>query len=158
MLNRASQGYDYNEPVHSPSSLCIPPHEPFASTSLNDTVVKVDMSMARLRVSEDPETMRDELSLDKHHEDSEGFGSELLENLVSVFLNNNIVWDHMMINMEIPSNDLHLDSLSHIYSIFVYVVIVQAFPYPAHTDLQAVDEQIKNIMVVRHVFLPIVLY
>lgn len=52
LLNQPSQGYDYVEPVRSASSVSTPTHEPFASDSLGDTVVRLDRAMARLKIAQ----------------------------------------------------------------------------------------------------------
>ncbi len=50
LLNRPSQAFDYVEAVNSASSISTPPHEPFASDDLGDTVVKLDKAVARMRL------------------------------------------------------------------------------------------------------------
>lgn len=50
LLNRPSQGYDYMEAVNSASSVSTPPNEPFESSSLGETVIRVDPSDAHRRV------------------------------------------------------------------------------------------------------------
>lgn len=49
LLNRPSQGFDYVEAVNSASSVSTPPNDPFASSDLGETVIKLDKAVTHMR-------------------------------------------------------------------------------------------------------------
>lgn len=52
LLNRPSQGFDYAEAVNSASSISTPPNEPFASSDLGETVIKLDKAVTHTRYTQ----------------------------------------------------------------------------------------------------------
>ena len=80
-----SQDDDGIETVHSASAVSTPPHEPFTSNSVRDTVVKLDQAMARLRLSRMQTEMSDRLDvsgLNKQQGSAANGGGGLQENIV----------------------------------------------------------------------------